>query len=55
MEKHTIELPEDFPTSVSLANLKKKETSAHSKLPCPSQQIRIKEPAFNPPTSAPQS
>ena len=36
VEKHAVELPEDFPASVSLENLKKRETTISSKLPRPS-------------------
>ena len=36
VEKHAVKQPEDFPTNVSLENLKKRETTISSKLPHPS-------------------
>ena len=55
VKKHAVELPKDFSASVSLENLKKRETTISSKLPHPSPQIRIKEAISNPSASIVQS
>ena len=43
VEKNIMELPDDFPSNTSMANLRRKEVVTFANLPCPSQQIMIKE------------